>query len=429
MDKYIDNRYRVEKEIGKGGGGCVYLVYDEKLGKNWAMKEIKEIKDHYMREVETLKTVDYPAFPRIVDLLTTRTSYFLIMDYIDGLTLREYIQTCRVTEQDIREWGIQIALAFSYLHNLNPPIYYLGCKPDNILISPKNMVHIIDFGSTYVECKYDTLQRISGTCNYAPLEQKNPEINRHSISAQCDIYSLGITLFYALTKTEQVLRDRKERLLVRDFNPSVSYGMNNIIDKCTRISRKQRFHSMEEVLTGLRQLENITKKERKKHIGIMIWRIIERIIIAFVVLKFGQLFQQTKNMIYLFMLFISLAYIFYLVKERKHITYEVKKEIIRGEGKKFLYLLILFILSNQAFAMAGNKESKLNLVIKDSQNRNILIKDQAVWDVNEDIKLVIPFDELPDGENMIMVICRNHEDSQPKTYEFTYVKDPVKNRN
>ena len=53
MDKYIDNRYRVKKEIGRGGGGCVYLVYDEKLGKNWAMKEIK---DQYMREVETLKT-------------------------------------------------------------------------------------------------------------------------------------------------------------------------------------------------------------------------------------------------------------------------------------------------------------------------------------------------------------------------------------
>ena len=117
------------------------------------------------------------------------------------------------------------------------------------------------------------------------------------------------------------------------------------------------------------------------------------------------------------------------MRKRKQITYEVKKEIIRGGGKRFLYLLILFILPNQAFAMAGNKESKLNLVIKDSQNRNILIKDQAVWDVNEDIKLVIPFDELPDGKNKITVICRNHEDSQPKTYEFTYVKDSVKNRN
>ena len=73
--------------------------------------------------------------------------------------------------------------------------------------------------------------------------------------------------------------------------------------------------------------------------------------------------------------------------------------------------------------MAGNKESKLNLVIKDSQNRNILIKDQAVWDVNEDIKLIIPFSELPDGENKITVLCVNHEDSQPKTYEFTYIKD------
>lgn len=420
MDKYINNRYRVEKEIGRGGGGCVYLVYDEKLGKNWAMKEIK---DHYMREVETLRTIDYPAFPRIVDLLTIRTSSFLIMDYVDGLTLREYIQTCRVTEQDIREWGIQIALAFSYLHNLNPPIYYLDCKPDNILISPNNMVHIIDFGSTYVESKYDTFQRISGTCNYAPLEQKNPEINRYSISAQCDIYSLGITLFYALAKTEQVLRDRKERLLVRNFNPAVSFGMNKIIDKCTRISRKQRFHSMEEILTGLRQLENITEMERKKHIGIMIWRIIERLITAFGVLEFGQLYQQTKSMTYLFMLFVSFAYFFYMIKERKQITYEVKKEIIRGEGKRFLYLLILFILPNQAFAMAGNKESKLNLVIKDSQNRNILIKDQAVWDVNEDIKLIIPFSELPDGENKITVICGNHEDSQQKTYEFAYVKD------
>ncbi len=420
MENKIDNRYIIKKEIGRGSSGCVYLIYDEKLKRNWAMKELKE---YNKQEIDTLKTIDYVAFPRIVDLIETDTSHFLIMDYIEGITLKEYIQTCRVSEQSIKEIALQIAQALSYLHNLNPPIYYLDCKPDNILISAETKVKLIDLGSAYVDCNHNILQRISGTARYAPYEQKNPEINGNSISAQCDIYSFGITLFYAFTRSEQILRDRKEQLLVRNFNTTVSMGMNKIIDRCTKVNRKQRFHSMKEVIYALQNLEGITKKEKKKQLVYNLLRFLKKVFFSFVVLIFGISYRQTQNEMYLFFMGISLSYLYWILKQRKQTVFEIKKEIIRGTGKIIILLLIIVLLQNQMCTMAQNKEDKLNMLIKDSANRNILIKENCVWELEEDIKLVLPYEQLPEGKNILHVVCTNEEDKTQKSFYFAFRKD------
>ncbi len=421
MDKTVSERYEYISKIGEGGNGSVSLVYDKKLEVNWAMKEVVMQSG---QELEALRKISHPAFPRIVDCFFDKDKTYLIMDYICGITLREFVLNHYISQEQVCDFALQLAEAFSYLHNLTPPVYYMDCKPQNIMVTEDGKIKIVDLGSVYFDKIEGDNQRISGTPFYSSIEQIGCKGEKKYLSGQCDIYSLGMTLFYMMTKKEQELRDARGRLLVKNFNPIVSDGLNYIIDKCTRVDRKQRYQTMDELIEDINRMEQITGIEKLKTRIRCAFRVLEEIILSVAILQAAKLTYQTGNGIYTFFLLLFSGVLIKKCCKKKKEYWEVKKEIWKGSGKHVLYILLgILLLTCKTDSVAEQQDEKLPVLIQDKENRNILIRNGTVWETAEDIRLKIPLEELKKGENTIVVICYQNETGEKREYQFTCKKE------
>ena len=421
MDKTVSERYEYISKIGEGGNGNVSLVYDKKLEVNWAMKEVMMQSG---QELEALRKISHPSFPRIVDCFFDKDKTYLIMDYICGITLREFVLNHYISQEQVCDFALQLAEAFSYLHNLTPPVYYMDCKPQNIMVTEDGKIKIVDLGSVYFDKTEGENQRISGTPFYSSIEQMGCKGEKSYLSGQCDIYSLGMTLFYMMTKKEQELRDARGRLLVKNFNPIVSGGLNYIVDKCTRVDRKQRYQTMDELIADINRMEQITGIEKIKARIRCVFRVFEEIILSVAILQAAKLTYQTGNGIYIFFLFLFSCVLIKKCCKKKKEYWEVKKEIWKGSGKHVLYILLgVLLLTFKTDSVAEQQGEKLPVLIQDKENRNILIRNGTVWETAEDIRLKIPLEELKEGENTIVVICYQNKTGEQREYQFTCKKE------
>ena len=143
----IGERYVYRRALGSGAGGSVFLAYDNKISKYWA---VKRLTGHRGNELEALKKIDHYAFPRIVDVIHQDGADFLVMDYIEGESLDKYRRKHSLSEKEILLFGRKIAEALLYLHTLSPMMIYMDCKPENIIVTPSKDIRLIDLGSVYV---------------------------------------------------------------------------------------------------------------------------------------------------------------------------------------------------------------------------------------------------------------------------------------
>lgn len=147
------NRYKLIRVLGKGGMGNVYLVQDLKLQHVWAMKQLHEkasliMRQSFMKEIDILSQLKYYAFPRIVDRFEEDGTLYVVMDYIEGISLLEAMQINMNNDELFVQWMQELCDHLSYLHHQKPyPLIYLDLKPQNIIIDHHNHVHLLDFGS------------------------------------------------------------------------------------------------------------------------------------------------------------------------------------------------------------------------------------------------------------------------------------------
>ena len=145
----IDGKYEILKQIGKGGMSTVYLAMDQHLNKQWAVKEIRHKADDkeshiiiqsLVAEANLMKKLDHPALPRIVDIIDSRDTIYVIMDYIEGEPLSRILEReGPQPEEDVLEWAKQLCDVLSYLHTRKPPVIYRDLKPGNIMIRKKHI--------------------------------------------------------------------------------------------------------------------------------------------------------------------------------------------------------------------------------------------------------------------------------------------------
>src|SRR5271163_2488918 len=202
----LQSRYQIERLLGGGGMGMVYLAHDQRLANRPCA--IKEMVDHFIdqaqrieaneyfaREADTLAQLKHQAIPAITDRFELANRHYLVMEYVEGRNLEEELAARGepLPEGLVIDIARQLCDVLAYLHGLVPPIIYRDMKPSNVMLNPNGRVVLVDFGIARL-FKAARKGTMIGTLGFAPPEQYQGLVDPRS-----DIYSLGATLHYVLT--------------------------------------------------------------------------------------------------------------------------------------------------------------------------------------------------------------------------------------
>jgi len=249
----LNGRYCIRKIIGSGGSGCVYLATDINIGKYWALKEvdISCLHGHEIAEgeIQFLKAFNHPMFPRITDAWKDDNAYYIVSDYIEGISLGRLLKMGPLSKRKTYLLLLQVAHAIEYLHNRNPVILYLDLKPDNILIKPDGKVSLIDFG---ISRSINKGTMNYGTRGFAPPEQYAAG---NDIDETADVYAFAAT--YYTCRTGEYPNPQSE-ILESDVLKSkrLSLKEKKFITNCIYADPGKRTRTMTIVLKNLNMLNS-----------------------------------------------------------------------------------------------------------------------------------------------------------------------------
>ena len=201
VDTLVNDRYRIDSVLGKGGFGVTYLVDDRRLhNKRRALKEIPEaLFDEH--ETRLLGRLSHPAIPDITDRFSERGMVYLVLEFGGNRTLRiEQAQRGgRIPLFVLLPWMHQLCDVLHYLHEQTPPIIHRDLKPDNVLLDENGRIMLIDFGIAK-DSTPDTATRTLGRAasqGFSPPEQ----VLGTGTDVRSDVYALGAILYNLLTNT------------------------------------------------------------------------------------------------------------------------------------------------------------------------------------------------------------------------------------
>ncbi len=253
----LQGRYAIERLLGGGGMGMVYLARDQRLANRPCA--IKEMVDHFIdqaqrieaneyfaREADTLAQLKHQAIPAITDRFELANRHYLVMEYVEGRNLEEELAACGqpLPEGLVIDIARQLCDVLAYLHGLAPPIIYRDMKPSNVMLGPNGRVVLVDFGIARL-FKAARKGTMIGTLGFAPPEQYQGLVDPRS-----DIYSLGATLHYVLTGRDPEKFPPFSFPPVRELRPAVSSNLAGAIDAALayevtgRPARVQEFRDM-----------------------------------------------------------------------------------------------------------------------------------------------------------------------------------------
>ena len=265
----IDGKYKILNKIGQGGMSIVYLAMNERANKQWAIKEVRKdgvkdyevVKQGLIAETDILKRLNHPNLPSIIDVIDREDTFLIVMDYIEGRTLDYWLKKEGAQPQErVVEWARQICDVLAYLHTRKPPIIYRDLKPANVMLKPDGQIEIIDFG-TAREFKETSIEDTSclGTQGYAAPEQYG---GHGQTDARTDIYTLGATMYHLLTGHNPSLPPY-EMYPIRQWNPSLSSGLEQIVIKCTQRNPADRYQSCAELMYALEHFNELDIEYKK----------------------------------------------------------------------------------------------------------------------------------------------------------------------
>lgn len=272
----VDGRYKILSEIGHGGMSVVYMAINEKANKTWAVKEVRKdgtmdfntVRAGLMAEIETLKKLNHPNLPSIVDIIEDEDSFIIVMDYIEGRSLDIILEeTGAQSEANVVEWAMQLCDVFGYLHSRTPPIIYRDMKPANVMLKPDGNIKVIDFGTakTFDVATGETTG--IGTRGYAAPEQYG---GLGRTDARTDIYCLGLSMYHMLTNVNPCVTLVTDKS-IRAVNPALSRGLDAIILKCTQDNPDDRYQTCAELMYDLEHYQNLEPLYKRKQRAKLIW--------------------------------------------------------------------------------------------------------------------------------------------------------------
>ena len=264
----LKNRYRMLEILGEGGMGAVYKARDENLGVTVAVKENLYTSEEYVRqfrvEATILASLRHPNLTRVTDHFEEGEGQYLVMDYIEGEDLRERMDRLGILDEDeVIVIGMAICEALTYLHTRIPTILHRDIKPGNVKIAPDGKVYLVDFGLAKIDqggMLTETGARAM-TPGYSPPEQYGTA----RTDARSDIYSLGATLYSALTGSlpeDGLARamNQAELTPLRKLNPKISRKLASVIEKALAVQPDERYQTAEEFQKALHNCRSATRR-------------------------------------------------------------------------------------------------------------------------------------------------------------------------
>lgn len=274
----INDRYEIIRLIGEGGMANVYLAYDTILERNVAVKVLRgDLADdekfvrRFQREALSASSLSHPNIVEMYDVGEDNGSFYIVMEYIDGKTLKQLIKKRgHLTTSEAVDIMSQLTDGLSHAHDSY--IIHRDIKPQNIMILEDGLVKITDFGVAMALNASDLTQTnsVMGSVHYLPPEQAAGK----GSTIKSDIYSLGIVLYEILagtmpfrgeTAVEIALKHiRNPMPSIRKANPKVPQSLENIILKATAKNPKNRYNNVRELYDDLKTCLNKSRENEKR---------------------------------------------------------------------------------------------------------------------------------------------------------------------
>jgi predicted Ser/Thr protein kinase len=234
----IGARYRVVKPLGGGGMKLVYLAEDLRLASRpCALAEMvdsftspemqRQAVAAFQREADMLAQLANEHIPRVFDRFSEENHHYLVMEYIDGITLEERLRQAdgKLAEQEMVEIALQVLDTLEYLHTRQPPVVYRDLKPSNVMLTRGGLAKLIDFGIARFFQGQQNATMI-GTQGYAP-----PEQYRGRVDARSDLYALGATMHHALSGRDPAAEPPFSFPPLRSVAAAVTPALAELIDQ------------------------------------------------------------------------------------------------------------------------------------------------------------------------------------------------------
>lgn len=269
MNKTIlNNRYEIIRPVGSGGMAEVFLAHDNLLDRNVAVKMLrdqfladKELLEQFRREAKSAARLIHPYIINIYDVVSEGDIQYIIMEYVDGVTLKEYLKEHKLPLNAVLEIAVRLADALQHAHSRN--IIHCDIKPQNILIDKYLNPKITDFGIAKMISNQTTVYTaaVMGSVHYISPEQAVGG----KITASSDVYSLGVVLFEMLTGqvpftgntavSVAMMHAEKPVPSLSDFMDEVPEGLQHIIDRALAKKAEDRYHNADELRRDLLDLK------------------------------------------------------------------------------------------------------------------------------------------------------------------------------
>ena len=251
-------RYAVDRALGKGGMGSIYLAHDTRVNnKPVVIKQMLpnyttdaeriEAESAFQEEMKTLSQMSHPNIPTISDFFTQAGSHFIVQEFVSGEDLQKKLEAAGrkgLPEKLVLGWASQILSVLAYLEELDPQVIHRDIKPANIVVDANNRVRVVDFGVASHKFRQGTPKAgqnkasdAMGTPGYAPREQFLGQE-----SALSDLYALGATLHQLLTgRNPQGIEPLFQYPAIRSLNPKISEQTVRVVTKALQNDPHHRY--------------------------------------------------------------------------------------------------------------------------------------------------------------------------------------------
>ena len=268
LNQQIQN-YKILSPLGEGGMAKVYLAEHNLLGSNTAIKLLNKefthndnIRKRFLAEAKSMARMSHPNIIKVSDLIDDGDTVAFVMEYVDGETLKEYIERkVKLSDEEIKSIFSQMLEAVGYVHKQN--LVHRDIKPSNFMIDPEGKVKLMDFGIAKNTDANSTEYTQTGTGMQmgTPMYMSPEQITEtKSVTSQSDIYSLGVVLWQMVTgekpyDTKTLSTFQLQTKIVHEDLPKTNTKWDLIIEKSTEKEMKARFENYNSVLNYLFKLK------------------------------------------------------------------------------------------------------------------------------------------------------------------------------